>query len=321
VCTGKEGIFLSPPSLGSIPARTDLSMAKPLIGSSTKKNLYFYYLILPTMVILVLMNIYPLLYSLSISLTDFNLASSTKRTFLGLMNYAQLFRDSFFYNSFFNTGKFVILSLILELLVGFLVSLLLYYLRGLGRAFLTIFLLPMMLTPIIVGLMWRFMMNYDVGLVNYLLTLVGIKREAFLADRSTALFVVILVDVWQWTPFIVLLTYSSMQSIPLEPFEAARIDGASELQVIRYIIVPALRNAIILCLLIRGMDAIREYDKIFTMTAGGPGNATETLSFYIYRQGFKLFNLGYAAAASYILLIVTTLLAQFLLGKLQKAVK
>jgi multiple sugar transport system permease protein len=179
----------------------------------------------------------------------------------------------------------------------------------------------MMLTPIIVGLMWRFMLNYDVGLVQYIISLLGMRRFPFLADRSTALLMVVFVDIWQWTPFIILMIYSSMQGIPLEPFEAARIDGASELQVIRYIILPSLRKASILCLLIRGMDAIREYDKIFTMTSGGPGNATETLSFYIYRQGFKLFNLGYAASASYILLIVTTVIAQILLNRLKKEAK
>ena len=286
-----------------------------------KRDRHFYYLIIPTMLVLVLMNIYPLLYSLYISLTNFTLTNTSKTAFIGLRNYAHLFKDPFFFNALFNTGKFVALSLVFEFLLGFFISLLLYYLRNLGRVFLTIFLLPMMLTPIIVGLMWRFMMNYDVGLVNYIVSLLGLPRFPFLADRSTALLSIIVVDVWQWTPFIILLIYSSMQAIPLEPFEAARIDGASELQVIRFIILPSLRNAAILCLLIRGMDAIREYDKIFTMTAGGPGNATETFSFYIYRQGFKLFDLGYAASASYILLIITTVLAQTLLGRLQKAIK
>jgi multiple sugar transport system permease protein len=288
---------------------------------TTTRNMYFYYLILPVMVVLVLVNVYPLIYSLSISLTNFNLANPLKKAFIGFQNYIQLFKDPFFYNASFNTAKFVILSIVVEFILGFLVSLLLYYLRNLGRIFLTIFLLPMMLTPIIVGLMWRFMMNFDVGLVQYCISLLGLPRFPFLANRSTALLMVIFVDVWQWTPFIILLIYSSMQGIPLEPFEAARIDGASELQVIRYIILPSLRNAAILCLLIRGMDAIREYDKIFTMTSGGPGNSTETLSFYIYRQGFKLFDLGYAASGSYILLIITTVLAQILLNNLKKAFK
>jgi multiple sugar transport system permease protein len=165
------------------------------------------------------------------------------------------------------------------------------------------------------------MLNFDAGLVQYAISLVGLHRFPFLGNRSTALFTVIFVDVWQWTPFIILLIYSTMQGIPLEPFEAARIDGASEIQVIRYIILPSLRNAAVLCLLIRGMDAIREYDKIFTMTSGGPGNSTETLSFYIYRTGFILFNLGYAASASYILLIIVTILAQLLLSRLKRAIK
>jgi len=249
-----------------------------------RKNLYFYILALPTLLILFCMTIYPLIYSLTVSLTNYNLTNfSAKTLFVGLSNYARLFSDQFFIGSFWNTIKYVFGTVVIEFLVGFGIALLLFRLRHFGKPLLTIFLLPMMLTPIIVGLMWRFMFNYDVGLVNYFLEFFGLRRFPFLADKSTSLLSIILVDAWQWTPFVILLLYSGLQSVPLEFFEAAKIDGASELQIVRYITLPVLRHTIFICLLIRGMDALREYDKVYTMTYGGPGTATETFSFYIYR--------------------------------------
>jgi multiple sugar transport system permease protein len=285
-----------------------------------RKNLYFYMLTLPTVLILFGMTIYPLIYSFTISMTKYNLSSfSEKQVFIGLSNYAQLFADQFFGVSFWNTIKYVFGAVVIEFIIGFGIALLLFRLKRFGKPLLTLFLLPMMLTPIIVGLMWRFMFNYDVGLVNYIIELIGFQRFPFLAEKSTSLLSIILVDAWQWTPFVILLLYSGLQTVPIESFEAAKIDGASELQLIRYITLPALKHTIFICLLIRGMDALREYDKVYTMTYGGPGNATETVSFYIYRQGFKFFNIGYAAAGSYLLLILTIGVAQYFLSKLHEA--
>jgi multiple sugar transport system permease protein len=127
-----------------------------------------------------------------------------------------------------------------------------------------------------------------------------------------------MVDVWQWTPYVLLFIYSGLQSLPLEFFEAAKIDGAASHQIFWYITLPSLKNTIFISLLIRGMDAIREYDKVFTMTYGGPGTHTETISFYIYRQGFKIFDTAYAAAASLILLVVTIVITQFIIGRYRK---
>lgn len=286
----------------------------------SRKNLYFYSLALPTLILLFCMTIYPLLYSFTISMTKYNLISfSAKRVFIGLSNYVRLFSDEFFISSSWNTGKYVFGAVVIEFTFGFGIALLLFRLKRFGKPLLTLFLLPMMLTPIIIGLMWRFMLNYDVGLVNYIVELIGFRRFPFLAEKSTSLLSIILVDAWQWTPFVVLLLYSGLQTVPVSSYEAAKIDGASEIQLIRYITLPALRHTITICLLIRGMDALREYDKVYTMTYGGPGNATETVSFYIYRQGFKFFNMGYAAAGSYLLLILTIVVAQFFLSRLQKS--
>lgn len=282
------------------------------------KAVYFYALILPALFILVAMNVYPLIYSLGVSFTEYDLSNfSAEPRGVWLENYGTLFRDALYLSSLVNTGLFVVGAVAVEFLFGLIVALLLYRFSRVGRVLLAIFLLPMMLTPIIVGIMWRLLLNYDVGLVNFFIELVGFHRFPLLANPSTALMAIILVDAWQWTPFMVLLLYSGLQSLPQEPLEAARIDGASSWQTFRFVTLPALRNTIAISVLIRSMDAIREYDKIYTMTYGGPGNATETVSFYIYRQGFKFFDMGYAAAGSYILLIITIISAQVLLARLR----
>jgi len=240
------------------------------------------------------------------------------RLFVGLNNYLRAFKDPLFLKAFGVSLKYTIGAVTFEFLIGLGVALMLNRLKGFGKKILTISLLPMMLTPIIVGLMWRFMFNYDMGIINFFIAALGLKPIPFLAIKQTAMLSLIAVDVWQWSPFITLLMYSGLQALPKEPYEAAQIDGASTIQMFFQITLPSLRNIIIISVLIRGMDALREYDKIFTMTYGGPANATETASFYIYRQGFKFFDIGYAAAGSYILLVIIIVVANILLARMKK---
>ena len=276
---------------------------------------YPYLLALPTLIILVVMNLYPLIYSLQVSLTNYNLSLGTNSTFIGLQNFVRLFGDKLFLKSLWLTIQFVVGAVALEFSLGMVIALLLSRIKG-GRMFMTLFLLPMMLTPIIVGLMWRFMLNYDVGIVNHLIEFLGFQRIPFLAQQSTSLAAIIMVDTWQWLPFMVLLLYSGLQSMPADPFEAGRIDGASEFQMLRYITLPTLKPIILISLLIRGMDALREYDKIYIMTNGGPGNATETASFYIYRIAFKFFDMGYGAAAALVLMVISVIICKQFVSKL-----
>ena len=285
----------------------------------SRKSRYCYALLLPSLVILVAMNIYPLIYSLGVSFTDVNLASfSSEHNNVGFDNYRRLLSDAQYLRALLTTGTIVLGAVAVQFVLGMIVALLLFRFGAIGRMLLSLFLLPMMLTPIIVGIMWRLLLNYDVGLVNAIVQSIGLERHAFLGQPRTAVLSIILVDSWQWTPFMVLLLYSGLSSIPQEPIEAARIDGASSPRVFVHVVLPALRNTIALSLLIRSMDVLREYDKVFTMTYGGPGTATETVSFYIYRVGFKMFDIGYAAAGSYILLIITIAASRFMLSRLSE---
>ena len=285
------------------------------------KTVHFYLLLAPTIALFLLINIYPLVYSLYISFTNLSLSRPFDRVdFIGIENFRKALTDPMFIASFLRTLVYVGLSVLIEFFLGLAIAMVLNSEGSFGRTLLSIFLLPMMLTPIIVGLLWRFMLNYDVGLVNYLVSLLLSDRIPFLGRDTTALLVVILVDVWQWTPFVLLFIYSGLQSLPLEFFEAAKIDGASSPQIFWYITLPSLKNTIFISLLIRGMDAIREYDKIFTMTYGGPGSSTETISFYIYRQGFKIFDTAYASATSLVLLVVTVVITQFVINRYKKGI-
>jgi multiple sugar transport system permease protein len=296
-------------------------MFEGLSGFKNKKTRYYYLLLVPTIALFLMINIYPLLYSVVISFTSYSLSRPfIPVRFVWFENYQRLFTDPMFLQAFVRTFVYVAIVVSVEFLLGLSISLVLNREGSFGRVLLTIFLMPIMLTPIIIGLMWRFMFNYDVGLVNYFLSVAGLNRFPFLAHDVVSMLSIIMVDVWQWTPFVLLFIYSGLQSLPLEFFEAARIDGASSVQIFWYITLPSLKNTIFISLLIRGMDAIREYDKVFTMTYGGPGTHTETISFYIYRQGFKIFDTAYASAASLILLVVTVAVTQFVVNRYRKGI-
>jgi multiple sugar transport system permease protein len=270
----------------------------------------FRLLVLPATVILLLVNTFPLLYSCYISFTNHSLATPEATLFVGFNNFIQAFKDPMFLNALLVTVKFTLGSVASEFSLGLLIAVLLSRLNKGASLVLGLFLLPMMITPIIVGLLWRFMLNGETGLLNYFLALAGIGRFPFLATATSALLAIVVADVWQWTPFVILLLYSGIQALPREPYEAAELDGATGFQKFLYITMPALRNTMVICVLIRAMDAFREYDKVYTMTYGGPGSSTETASFYIYRQGFVFFNTGFSSALSLIMLVLTIIVVQ-----------
>src|SRR5437762_6568078 len=169
----------------------------------------------------------------------------------------------------------------------------------------------MMLPPVVVGVVWRLMLNPDFGAVNGTLKSVGLNTESltWTASPILALGSVIAVDIWQWTPFMFLILLAGLQAIPQEPYEAALIDGSNHLQTFRHVTLPLLKPAILIALLLRTMDLLRVFDHIFILTEGGPGFATETVSLYIYRTAFRFSNFGYAAAMSFVLLVLTNLIS------------
>ncbi|MDO4547955.1 MAG: sugar ABC transporter permease [Clostridia bacterium] len=282
------------------------------------RSRWYYGLIAPTILVLLVVNIYPLLYSVYVSVTNYKLTGVKNLNFVGIKNYIDLLNNADFVNSMKNTLIYVVCAVTSELIVGLALALLLYRLGSAGNALLSFFLLPMMLTPVIVGIMWRFMYNYDFGMINRALSAIGLDRVAFLSDSSRAIFYLCIVDLWQWSPYVTLLTYGALQSLPRDQIESASIDGAGVFRTFRHITLPFLSSTLWVCTLIRIMDAIREYDKVYTMTMGGPGNATETASFYIYRQAFRFFRTGSAAAASIILLLITIIISNIFVKRMRK---
>ena len=264
-------------------------------------------LIAPAMAVLLSLSIYPLIYSITISLQQ----ETPEGSSWTLGNFARLFSDDFFWTALAHTLVYAVAALTCEFALGLGLALLLNQQirgRGLFRASL---LVPMMLPTVVVGVVWRLMLNPDFGAINGTLKQFGINTEGltWTASSQLAMLSVIAVDVWQWTPFVFLVLLAGLQAIPQEPYEAALIDGSSRWQTFRHVTLPLLKPAILIALLLRTMDLLRVFDQIFILTEGGPGFATETISLYIYRTAFRFFDFGYAAAMSFVLLALTNIIS------------
>ncbi|MCL5985107.1 MAG: sugar ABC transporter permease [Actinobacteria bacterium] len=258
--------------------------------------------ILPAFLYLLILSIFPLVYSLVLSFQKLNLQNSTI-TFVGFGNYVALFKDKIFWESLKIQLIFTFSAISLEFLIGFSLALLLNKEIRFGRVFRSIYLIPMMVTPMVVGLMWRLLLNADFGISRFIFDLLGLKNISLLGYSKTALLAVIFVDVWQWTPFVFIILLAGLRSLPIEPFEMAQIDGASSIKIFRYITLPMLSPSILVAVLFRTVDAFREFDKVFSITYGGPGTSTYVLSFYSYVNAFTYSQWGKASAAAYIMLI------------------
>lgn len=272
----------------------------------------------PALVLITLVTIGPLLYNVYISLYEYSVIVKIKR-FIGIGNYFAIFKDSRFLNSFQITLAFIGVVVPVELILGLGLALLFDKdIRGID--FLrTLMILPMIITPIAVGLTWRYIFEPTYGILGYFLGLIGVKPIKWLASTSSALWSCMIVDIWEWTPFIFIILFAGLRSLPREPFEAAKVDGASRWHMFKYITLPLLNRAILVAVIFRLIDAIRIYDIIVVLTHGGPALSTDVLSYYIYRTGFKHFNVGYAAALSLVFLAfgLIVILAYTRLSKLR----
>src|SRR5215208_6771735 len=263
--------------------------------------------IAPSLAVLLSLSIYPLIYSVTISLQR----ETSSGIVWGLGNFARLASDNFFLTAMVHTFVYAAVALTCEFLLGLALALLLNKQirgRGLFRASL---LVPMMLPAVVVGVVWRLLLNPNFGAVNGTLRQFGINTESltWTASPRLAMLSVIAVDVWQWTPFVFLVLLAGLQAIPQEPYEAALIDGSSRWQTFRHVTLPLLKPSILIVLLLRTMDLLRVFDQIFILTEGGPGFATETISLYIYRTAFRFFDFRYAAAMSFVLLALTNIIS------------
>jgi multiple sugar transport system permease protein len=264
--------------------------------------------ILPAVAVLLALSIYPLIYAIKVSLTG----SGGAFTFA---NFARLAGDRVFGAAAIQTLVLTIVALMVEFMLGLALALLIDSLARAKSFFRAGLLVPMLLPPVVAAVAWRLIFNPQFGVLNGTLRELGVNTASLLwtgGDRS-ALASVILVDVWEWTPFLFLLLSAGLQAIPPEPLEAARIDGASSWQIFRDVTLPLLRPVILLAVLLRAMDLVRVFDQIFILTQGGPGTATETVSLYIYRTAFRFSNFGYAAAMSFVLLAATMVFSRGLI--------
>jgi multiple sugar transport system permease protein len=258
--------------------------------------------------------IYPLIYSLRLSFTDLTAATGTG-SFVWFDNYRALLVDPLFWNAAMNSAIMVTASVALQVVLG--VALAMFFDLDLKGAWIVrgILLLPMLITPIVVGVMWRALLNPDWGLVDWSISAIGLTPPDWLGSVSMSMVTLILVDTWQWTPFVFIIVFARLQGLPREVFEAAEVDGAGPIVKFRRVILPMLMPAIVFAAVFRAVDAFRSFDLIYGLSYGGPARGTTTLAFFSFQNGFQFQNYGYAAAVAYTMLIIiavgTTVLLRY----------
>lgn len=275
--------------------------------------------LLPTMVLLIAMNIFPLLWSLYLSFCDYSAIREEPPRWAGLKNYLELRQDPATWSYFTITAKFVFLAVLAQFLIGFGLALLLNReFKGKGLIT-TLLLMPMMLSPVVVGLFWKFIFDANFGLLNYLLDKIAHTGSlVWVTNPKRALLSIVIVDTWMWSPFMMLISLAGLSAVPQYLYEAADVDRASGWFKFRHITLPLIAPLLLLALLFRTIDAFKLFDLVYILTAGGPGTATETLSMSLYRLAFHRFNTGQACALAYILLIIIIALSNLYIRQLKR---
>jgi len=257
--------------------------------------------ILPVLIILLVFTTFPYIINLILGCFHMDLSNPVGNRFIGLQNFVKAVNDFRFWNSIKISGIYVFVTTMVELVLGVAIAILFHKLTW-GRGFFqSLLLIPMVIPPVVVGLNWRMLYDANYGIVNYFFSLFGLAPQAWLAQSQYALMAVLFVDFWQYTPFVILLTLGLLTSLPEEQYEAARIDGASGWQLTWRITLPMIKNGLTVVATLRAIEAFKEFAKIYLMTSGGPGTATETLNYYVYQTGFEYFNIGYSSALAAIL--------------------
>lgn len=265
----------------------------------------------PTVVILLIMTAYPLFFTLVYSFTDYNLLRSLKKGshFIALQNYTKLLSDPYFQQSILNTVKFTILAVIFEMFIGLVMALFVNSLKRGQKTMRTLLLLPYLLPTVTVALSWRMMLSPNYGIVNQVLQALHLPVYNWFSDIHTAFGMLVLIDVWQSAPFVFLLLYAALQSVPQSQYEAARIDGANRFKILFYVTLPNIKNSLALCALLRSIDSFRLFDKVNLLTGGGPANSTSTITQYLYNYGIKSLDFGFGSAGAIVMTVLVLLLS------------
>jgi multiple sugar transport system permease protein len=271
----------------------------------------------PATVIILAVIVFPWLFTMFMSVQDWKVGGGVD--FVGLENFRQLVHDTRFLESLWTTLYFTVLGVILPVALGTAAALVFHRefpMRGLMR---TIFVMPMMATPVAVSLVWKMMFHPQLGVLNYLLSLVGIGPSEWVFNPNTVIPTLVMVEVWHWTPLVMLIVLGGLAGLPKEPYESAVIDGANGWHMFRFITLPLLWPFIMIALVIRTIDALKAFDIIFVISEGGPGTASETLNIFLYLQAFQFYKIGYASAVVVIFFGIIVALSLLLLYVRQKS--
>jgi multiple sugar transport system permease protein len=267
--------------------------------------------VLPALIVVLAVIIFPWIYTIWMSLHEWKVGSPP--TFVGLANYIRLPSDTRFVESVWHTLLYSTLSVALPLIFGTFAAVV-FHAKFPFRGFLRgLFILPMMATPVAIALVWTMMFHPQLGILNYLLSLVGIPPQLWVFHPATVIPSLVLVETWQWTPLVMLIVLGGLAAIPSEPYESALIDGATRWQIFRYISLPLIMPFLFIASMIRMIDAVKSFDIIFAITQGGPGTASETINLYLYSVAFVYYDVGYASAIVVVFFALIVALAGALL--------
>jgi multiple sugar transport system permease protein len=281
-----------------------------------QRTRFFWILLSPALAVLAVVTIVPFLFLLSTSLTPLNLARPTTWWDFStpLANFVELLDDHRFLNSLGVQLRLSVFTVGFQLLLGLAAALLLNSRLRFLEPMRALFIIPMVLPPIVVAIMWKVLFTPDISVLNWVLGLLGLPQPAWLAHPRLALPAIIIADVWEWFPFTLLMLLAALQMIPAEPLEAARIDGAGAWQVFRHVVLPLLRPAIVVTVLFRLIESVKAFPLIFVMTGGGPGTVTEATNYYAFLQGFNYSLIGYSAAISVVVLASVLAISYLIVG-------
>jgi len=269
-----------------------------------QRTRFFWILLSPALGVLAVVTVVPFLFLFSTSLTPLNLARPATWWDFGapLANFLELLSDHRFINSLGIQVRLSVFTVGFQLLLGLGAALLLNSRLRFVEAIRSLFIIPMVLPPIVVAIMWKVLFTPDISVLNWALGVMGLPQPAWLAHPKLALPAIIIADIWEWFPFTLLMLLAALQMMPSEPLEAARIDGANAWQVFRHVVLPLLRPAMVVTILFRLIESVKAFPLIFVMTGGGPGTVTEVTNYYAFLQGFTYSLIGYSAAISVVVL-------------------
>ena len=290
------------PALAPPPRRTQFLARR-------RRNYYLF--IAPALIVVGAVIIFPWLFTLWMSAFDWKIGSSAH--FVGLGNYETLATNQRFAEAILHTFYFTALAVILPLVLGTAAAMIFHRefpLRGVLRG---VFIMPMMATPVAVALVWTMMFHPQQGVLNYLLSLVGLPPSLWVYSPTLVIPSLVLVEIWHWTPLVMLIVLGGLAALPTEPYESARLDGATEWQLFRHITLPLVAPFIVVAAVIRTIDALKTFDTIYVITGGGPGTASETINLYLYLQAFAFYNIGTASAVVVVFFVIVLALALLLL--------